>query len=114
VTNESADAAHFVWGQHCVLGPPFLEHGCRLELPARTIVTSPELWEPERARLAPGRRTAWPDAPLRSGGTVDLREVPGPEARSHDDLYVTDLDAGRLSVRNPRLRLAFQLQWDPS
>ena len=114
VTNDSADAAHLVWGQHCVLGPPFLERGCRLELPARTIVTSPQLWEPETARLTAGQRGAWPQAPLRSGGTVDLREVPGPEAGSHDDLYVTDLDAGRLSVRNPRLSLAFRLEWDPS
>ena len=25
VTNRSAHPAHFVWGHHCVLGPPFLE-----------------------------------------------------------------------------------------
>ena len=62
VLNDSAPMpAHFVWGQHCVVGPPFLEAGCRLEIPARTIVTSPELWEPETARLEPGRREPWPD-----------------------------------------------------
>jgi galactose mutarotase-like enzyme len=114
VTNESHEPAHFVWGQHCVLGPPFIEPGCRLEIPARAVVTSPELWEPETARLAPGRRTAWPNAPLRTGGTVDLREIPGPETESHDDLYVTDLEAGWLSVRNPRAALTFRLEWDPA
>jgi hypothetical protein len=112
VTNESGEPAHLVWGQHCVVGPPFLEAGCTLEIPARTIVTTPELWEPETARIEPRQRTPWPDAPLRSGGTVDLREVPGPETESHDDLYVTDLDEGRLAVRNPRLGLAFALEWD--
>jgi len=112
VANESTEPAHFVWGQHCVLGPPFLERGCRLELPGRTIVTSPQLWEPETARLAPGQREAWPQARLRSGGGVDLRDVPGPEVGSHDDLYVT-VDAGWLSVRNPRLSLTFRLEWDP-
>lgn len=112
VVNESSDAAHFVWGQHCVIGPPFLEAGCRLEIPANTIVTSPELWEPETARLAPGRREPWPLAPLRTGGKVDLRDVPGVEAGSHDDLYVTDLDAGWLAVSNPRLDLTFRLEWD--
>jgi hypothetical protein len=112
VRNESAEAAHFVWGQHCVVGPPFLEPGCRLEIPARTIVTSPELWEPETARLEPGRRVPWPFAPGREGGTVDLRDVPGPETRSHDDLYVTDLDEGWLAVSNPRLELTFRLEWD--
>ena len=58
--NDSSLDAHFVWGHHCVVGPPFLEAGCRLEIPARTIVTSPELWEPETARLEPARREPWP------------------------------------------------------
>ena len=53
VTNEGDDAAHFTWGHHLVLGPPFLEPGSRLETPARTIVTIPELWE-DTARLEPG------------------------------------------------------------
>jgi galactose mutarotase-like enzyme len=114
VTNESDETAHFVWGQHCVLGPPFLEPDCRLEVPARTIVTSPVLWEPETARLAPGQREPWPHARLRSGGTVDLREVPGPEAESHDDLFVTDLETGWLSVRKPHPALTFRLEWDPA
>jgi hypothetical protein len=114
VTNESHEPAHFVWGEHCVVGPPFLEPGCRLEIPARTIVTTPELWEPETARIEPRQRVPWPHAPLRTGGTVDLREVPGPETDSHDDLYVTDLDDGRLIVTNLRLRLAFRLEWDPA
>jgi galactose mutarotase-like enzyme len=114
VVNESDEPAHFVWGQHCVLGPPFLESGCRLEVPARTIVTPGELWEPETARLDPGQREPWPHARLRSGGTVDLREVPGPEAESHDDLFVTDLEAGWLSVRKPDPALTFRLEWDRS
>lgn len=112
VVNESLDDAHFVWGHHCVVGPPFLEAGCRLDIPARTIVTSPELWEPETARLEPGRREPWPRAPLRTGGTVDLRDIPGTETGSHDDLYVTDLDDGWLAVSNPRLDLTFRLEWD--
>lgn len=114
VVNESDEPAHFVWGQHCVLGPPFLEPGCRLELPARTIVTPLVLWEPETARLAPGQREPWPDARLRSGDTVDLTEIPGPEADSHDDLFVTDLEAGWLSVRKPHPALTFRLEWDPA
>ena len=114
VTNESDEPAHFVWGQHCVLGPPFLEPGCRLDVPARTIVTPDELWEPETARLVPGQREPWPHARLRAGGTADLREVSGPEAESHDDLFVTDLEAGWLCVRKPDPALTFRLEWDRS
>lgn len=113
-TNVGDEPAHFVWGQHCVVGAPLLEEGCRLELPARTIVTRPELWEPERAALEPGQRQAWPHARLRDGGTTDLREIPGPERRSHDDIYVGDLEETWLTVSNPRLGLTFRLEWEPA
>jgi galactose mutarotase-like enzyme len=113
-TNVGDEPAHFVWGQHCVLGAPLLEAGCTLELPARTIVTRPELWEPETAALAPGQRERWPNARLRDGGSTDLREIPGPERRSHDDIYVGDLEATRLAVSNPRLGLTFRLEWEPA
>jgi hypothetical protein len=113
VTNESAEPAHFVWGHHCVVGPPFLEGGCRLDVPAGTIETIPELWE-ETARLEPAQRSTWPHARLRHGGSVDISVVPGPEAGSHDDVYLTDLATGRAAVLNIRLGLAFELEWDPS
>ena len=111
VRNESDRPAHFVWGHHCVVGPPFLEPGCRLELPATTIVTRPEVWE-DTARLAPGQTETWPLARLRTGGTTDLRDVPGVEAGSHDDVYVTGLETGSISVTNPRRGLGFRLAWD--
>ncbi len=113
VVNEGDRDAHFVWGHHCVVGPPFLEAGCRLHAPARTIVTIPELWE-ETARLEPGQTSRWPHARTRAGGTADLSEVPGPEAGSHDDVYLGDLEGGWAAVENPRLGLTFRLDWDPS
>jgi hypothetical protein len=85
VVNASDEPAQLVWGHHCVVGPPLVGPGSRLHAPVRTIVTIPELWE-ETARLEPGQRSAWPHARLRTGGVVDLREVPGPEAGSHDDV----------------------------
>ena len=113
VRNEGREPAHFVWGHHCVLGPPFLEAGCRLHVPARRIETIPEMWE-ETARLEPGQRETWPQARLRRGGTADLTVVPGPEEGSHDDVYLTDLYGGWAAVENPRLGLAFRLEWDPA
>jgi hypothetical protein len=113
VTNESDGAAHFVWGHHCVVGPPFLEAGCRLHVPAGAVETIAELWE-ETARLEPAQREAWPRARLRTGGTVDLSIVPGPEEGSHDDVYLDDLEDGWAAVENPRLGLSFRLEWDPA
>jgi hypothetical protein len=112
VENEGSKPAQFVWGHHCVVGPPFLERGCKLRVAARTIETIPEMWE-NTARLEPAQRSSWPNGRLRSGGEADLSEVPGPEAGSHDDVYLTDLAGGWASVENPRLGLRFELTWDP-
>jgi hypothetical protein len=94
-----------------VVGAPFLEAGCRLHAPAGTIVTLPEAWE-ETARLAPAQREPWPDALLRDGGRADLRQVPGPECGSHDDVFLTDLENGTVAVENPRLGRTFRLRFD--
>ena len=79
MTNTSGAMTRFVWGHHCVLGPPLVAAGARLRAPCRAIVTPPEPWE-DSARLEPAQRSAWPTARLRGGGEVDLSCVPGPEA----------------------------------
>jgi Domain of unknown function (DUF4432) len=111
--NTSGEAYHLVWGHHCVVGAPFLEAGCRLHAPARTIMTLPEAWE-DTARLAPAQREPWPHARLATGGRTDLREVPGPVAGSHDDVFLTDLGEGSVAVENPRLGRTFRLAFDES
>jgi hypothetical protein len=113
VTNTGSEACDLVLGHHCVLGPPFLAAGCRLLPDAGAIVTGPEVWE-ETARLEPGQRSTWPSARLRGGGEVDLREVPGPEAESHDDVFLTGLRRGHLAVESPHTGLRFTLDWDPA
>jgi hypothetical protein len=112
LTNESETAAEFVWGHHLTLGSPFLEAGCQVELPAQTILTPDELFEPATARLAPGQHEPWPYALGRHGERIDLRQIPGPEVHTHDDAYLTGLDRGIFRVANPRLGLAFRLEWD--
>ena len=71
------------------------------------------MWE-DTARLEPGQRSSWPQAQLRDGGEVDLSEIPGEEAQSHDDVYLTDLDGGWAEVVNDALDLRVRLDWDPA
>lgn len=112
VTNVGSVPAHYTWGHHCVVGEPFVEDGCELLAPARTLTTPSELYE-DTARLAPGQRRTWPMALTRAGEQVDLTYIPGPSAGSHDDVYLTDLTGGWVAVHNPRRDLTFSLDWDP-
>lgn len=110
-TNLSGRTLHAVWGHHCVLGPPLVAGGARLNAPVSTVVTIPDLWE-ETARLERGQESPWPHARLCDGGSADLRAIPGPEAGSHDDVYLTGLGGGWAEVENPALGLAFRLEFD--
>jgi hypothetical protein len=115
VTNSADEPWSFVWGHHLTLGDQFLEDGCRLDMPAQLMVTPDQLYEPETARLAPGQSSQWPFARGRQPGeTVDLRLIPGPEARTHDDIYLSVPEHGAWAVTNPRLGLRFTLEWDPN
>jgi galactose mutarotase-like enzyme len=113
VTNTSGEPWPLVWGQHLVLGGNFLKAGCRLEMPAKTLYTPAQLFEPATARLAPAQEGSWPHAKSRRPDEwIDLQEVPGPQIHSHDDLFVTGFKQGTLTVTNPRLELSFQMDWD--
>jgi galactose mutarotase-like enzyme len=113
VTNLSDVSLDFVWGHHLVLGGTFLEDGCRYQAPARTILVPDHQKQAAHARLAPGQKQPWPYALGRLSGTpVDLRDIPGPEIHSHDDVFLTDLERGEASIMNPRLGLVFSLNWD--
>lgn len=111
VTNLGDRAERFVWGHHIVLGAPLVGAGARLTAGCRELSTIAEMWE-ATARLEPGQCRPWPMARLRSGGEADLSQICGPEAESHDDVYLGDLQAGWAEVENPGLGLRFGLEWD--
>ncbi len=113
VTNQGDEEWPFVWGHHVVLGGDFLAAGCIIQMPASTIVIPEVLFEPATARLAENQRSSWPIAMGRMcGESFDLREIPGPEADSHDDAYITGFAVGHLDVSHPRLKLRFHLDWN--
>ncbi len=112
IINLSDQPWDYVWCHHLVLGGNFIEPGCRIEIPARKITTSSQLYEPQTARLQPGQSSDWPNAQGRKGEWIDLSLVPGMETHSHDDGMLGDLTSGEYSVTNPRLGIRFRLQWD--
>jgi galactose mutarotase-like enzyme len=111
VDNDKDTSADFVWGHHCVLGPPLIEEGARFGLAAQSLSTPEQIWE-ETARLRPGQTSPWPMAEDKSGSRVDLTRVAGPGTGSHDDVFITGLSEGRMEVHNPRLGLTFVMTFD--
>jgi len=64
------------WTQHVTIGPPFLENGVtELHVPADRSMVYPRDFG-AAGYLTPGAEFAWPHAPGRDGGLVDLRRFP--------------------------------------
>ena len=114
VTNRGDRAAHFVWGHHCVLGPPFLE----ARLPPRGGrghdrddpgdvgghgAAGARTADRVAARRAARRRHGRPARGARAGGGEPRRRLPDRPRRR-----------GAPRSTNPRLGLTFALEFDPA
>lgn len=110
VNNASEDlVANAAWKNE--LGSPFLESGCVINASANTWGTGPEdQLIGAVTRLQPDALfDDWKKAPLRTGGTVDLTEVPPPIGRtdSISGLVPRSASLGWTSVINPRQQMVY-------
>lgn len=96
---------------HNTVGAPFLQEGCRISSSATRYATPPPGSEFDATgRLGIGAEfDDFAGAPLRSGGTCDLRRVPGPIGST--DFVVgaipADAELGWSAVVNPVSRLVY-------
>lgn len=107
VSNTGTESYRINAAWHNTVAPPFLEKGCLVDLCADRFATvsSPNEFD-DTGRLEPGREfEAMTAAPLRGGGTIDTRPVPG--MVGYTDLIAgsvpADAPLGWSSVVNPNL-----------
>ena len=62
--------------------------------------------------MRPGKPRAGRSPASAPAGRLICATSPGVEAGSHDDIYVTGLETGSISVTNPRRGVGFRLAWD--
>ncbi|HET6413372.1 MAG TPA: hypothetical protein VFG53_15035 [Anaeromyxobacter sp.] len=97
--------------RHNTLGAPFLAPGCRISESADRFMVAPKglEFDPTGRLLQGGEFKSLSAAPLRGGGTADLREVPG--MIGYTDMIVgavpERLALGWSCVVNPYLKLAY-------
>jgi hypothetical protein len=108
IVNEGVEPLDFVWGQHPAFGAPFLDPSCVIDLPGATVQT---LDLETGSRLAAAEGLVWPNAQGRDGATIDLSRIPGPETKSHDLAFLTDLQAGWYGLTNTDRRIGFGMVW---
>ena len=113
VENLSAADRPVGWTQHVTLGPPFLDDGLQLRVPAdRSLVFAGEVGPADY--LEPGAEFTWPHAPRRGGGTVDLRAYPGAASSSGYTAHRIDpgLQDASFIAFSPGSSMAFGYVWN--
>lgn len=111
VANRGSEDLSISAAWHNTVGPPFLSAGCLIDACAAEFATAPAPSEfDDTGRLEIGAVFAdLRKAPLRSGGTVDLREIPG--MIGYTDFATgavpVDSDLGWSSVTSPILGMAY-------
>ena len=112
LTNLGEEDMHYAWGHHPALGAPFLEPGCRIELPD-CEVTQPEYARDLKRRFVVGQSSRFPSLAAVAGGLGRVDEVQSKGSRTEDVLLFSGFSQGKCVVTNPRLRLSVGLSWDP-
>src|SRR6266436_6031291 len=104
-TNLSVYDRPISWNEHVTFGPPFLQCGTTVfDMPAtQAKVCSPGY--SERIFLQPDAEFAWPDAPMKQGGTADLRTTPDRRFGHYTaQLLDPNLEIAFISACNPSQR----------
>ncbi|WP_413754375.1 aldose 1-epimerase [Streptomyces sp. R-74717] len=109
VHNTAEEPIPVMWVQHPGFGAPFIDEHCTISTPARTVLTDAE--QPDNA-MPPDTRAAFPLVPTADGGTVDLRQVPGPGSRRSVFACLTDFDAGWYTINSLTAGFGIRLAWD--
>jgi len=110
VTNNSEQDLEFSWLQHVAFGEPFLRPGNLVNLAAKkAVVHTPEI---AGSNLPPGKEFTWPVVTDKEGKEVDLSIIPRKEVRSHDLVYITNVEDGWYALTNTEKRLGFGIVWD--
>jgi hypothetical protein len=113
IENLSAQDRPIGWTQHVTLGPPFLQKG---ETEFRASAGPSQVYEQrfgDHDYLRPGGRFSWPDAPLASGGSTDLRICTAVDRSSAYTAHLMDpaLPEAFFVAFTPSVGLAFGYVW---
>ncbi|MBA3530019.1 MAG: hypothetical protein H0T91_12065 [Propionibacteriaceae bacterium] len=107
VQNVGGEAVEVMWGQQVVLGQPLIGPDSVVEAAATTVHPDPTISDDvDYDDIFPWPRSYGVDS------MINLRTLPGPGSNETRLAYLADFSEPKMSVRNPRLDLGIDLDWE--
>jgi len=112
LVNDSKEDLDYMWMHHPVLGSPFLDDSCEINCPdCKTTVWIDEDGPGYRMKL--NQEGKWPFVEGLNGENVDLRKVLSADAKTMDNVYLSDFEKPWVSVTSKSKQLGFGFAFDP-
>lgn len=113
VTNDSNEDLPILWGNHPALGGNFLDKNCKIDALADRVYsyTLPE--NAQTGQFDQNIEGSWPHLTNKRGESIDVSEVPGPEAQTADMLFIDGFREGWISVTNRERKVGLAILFDP-
>jgi len=64
------------------------------------------------SRIAPDQDGEWPFVEGVDGNVIDLRDIPSPEAKCNDRVFIYDFPQGWYAITNKAKGVGFAMKWD--
>ena len=108
VTNESPVGLRFMWGQHPVFGPVFLDTSCEIQVNGNCQTVFPK----DTAGFKKNSTFQWPVTENINGERIDLSKIMPPGSTRNLTYAITDLNKGEYTVWNNNMNVGFGMEWD--
>lgn len=115
IKNEGDEEFKFMWGHHPVIGKPFLEENCVIDLPKNVLGHTHEVDDFAKNSILPlDSEFKWPFIIGRNKNKIDLSKVMSPETKTAFCIYIKNLKEGWYGITNLAKGIGFGMKWDVS
>ena len=110
VENLSGEEIKFQWGQHLVIGGPFIDPGMEIIVDTGEPIEVPNVPGPTY-RFTPDRKSNWPNALDSTGQIVDVSTF-GANDGTDGHIILGPMSNSAVTFRNKTLKTDITLEWD--
>ena len=110
VENLSGEEIKFQWGQHLVIGGPFIDPGMEIIVNPDEPIEVPNFPGPTY-RFTPDRKSKWPNALDSTGQVVDVSTF-GADDGTDGHIILGPMSKSSVTFRNKTLQTDITLEWD--
>ncbi len=112
IKNEGDEDFKFMWGHHPVIGKPFLDENCVIDIPKGAKGLTYEADFSGNSPFPEDMEFEWPFIDDRDGKKIDISKLMSPDKKTAFNIYITGLKEGWCGITNRSMGLGFGLKWD--